>query len=368
MSLSCGIVGLPNVGKSTLFNALLRKQQAFTANFPFATIEPNVGVVPVPDARLPALGAVVRASLGLSSLPQLVPATIEFIDIAGLVVGAYKGEGLGNKFLGHIREVDAVLHVVRGFTDANVLKEGAIDPVVDFKVVETELCMADLETLLKQKEPKGPASKSELVLRSVVEKLKKGVASGLPARDVSLSYEEKKAAGDLFLLTAKPILLALNVDEEKLADSLEVEADFAKKAGVLKSQVIAVNALVEEELASFSSKEAEDYLTELGVSEPGLERIIKKAFLTLDLISFFTTKGGKEVRAWTVKKGATAFNAAEVIHTDFKDKFIKAEVLGCQDFLDCGGFKRAREKGKVRQEGRDYKILDGDVIEFKVGA
>ncbi len=367
MSLSVGIVGLPNVGKSTLFNALLKRQQAYAANFPFATIEPNVGVVPVPDYRLEKLATVVASAHGMASLPPLVFATVEFVDIAGLIAGAHKGEGLGNKFLGHIREVDAILHVVRSFANENIIREGSTSPASDFAVVETELGMADLETLEKQPEPKGVVSKEGALRWSAVLKLRQGIGAGRPAREVELTPEEALASRDLFLLTSKPTLVALNVDEAQLKDSGAAESAFASLVGVLPSQVIAINALVEEELASFSPEEAQGYLASLGVADSGLQRIITKAFATLGLITFLTA-GEKEVRAWTIKQGTSAPLAAGVIHTDFISKFIKADVCTFADFVSLGGWKGVREAGKVRQEGRDYLMREGDVVEFKIGS
>ncbi len=381
--LSVGIVGLPNVGKSTLFNALLAKQQAYAANFPFATIEPNIGVVPVPDERLLQLSEVIASchpELGSGSknldsgsesgmkkqLPPQVPATVEFVDIAGLIAGAHKGEGLGNKFLSHIREVDAICHVVRKFKDTNIVKEGSVDPKADLEVIETELMMADFATLEKQKEPKGAASKEEKHRWEAVKKLREALQSGKVAREVALTDEERKAAKELSLLTSKPILVVLNVDEDDLKNSQEVETEFAANLGLDNGQVIAINAKVEEQLAGFTPAESEVFLDELGVSETGLKRLISKAFSTLGLITFLTA-GVKEVRAWTIHNGFTGPEAAGVIHTDFEKKYIKAEVVSFDDFLECGGWKAAREKGKVRSEGSEYVVKEGDVIEFRVG-
>ena len=323
MSLSVGIVGLPNVGKSTLFNALLKKQQAYVANFPFATIEPNVGVVPVPDERLSKLAEIYNA--------PIVPATVEFVDIAGLIAGAHKGEGLGNKFLSHIREVDAICHVVRVFKNTDIIKEGSVDPKSDFETVKTELDLADLE--MKEK------------------------------------HEGKKNANvdELPLFSKKPILVVLNVDEEDLKNAKELEEKYAGELGVDANQTVAICAKVESELAELSQEEQIEYLKELGVEESGLEKLIKRAFKTLGLMTFLTA-GEKEARAWTITEGMKAPDAAGVIHTDFTKHFIKADVVNYQDFVEVGGWKAARELGKVRSEGREYVMKDGDVVDFKIGS
>lgn len=367
MSLSVAIVGLPNVGKSTLFNALLKKQAAYAANFPFATIEPNVGIVPVPDERLSKLAQVIKESDALSTLPPEVPATTEFFDIAGLIAGAHKGEGLGNKFLSHIRLTDAVLHVVRNFKDANIIREGSSDPKTDLEIIETELMMADFQTLEKQRDP-GRAPDKDLQKRfAVVTKLKKSIEKGIPARMVDLADEEKKYAKELSLLTSKPILVVLNSDEEDLKVSEEIEKEFAEKVGLRIDQVIVVNAKLEEELAGLSDEDAKVYLADVGITKSGLERVIQKAFATLGLITFLTG-GEKEVRAWTIYEGMTAVEASGVIHTDFMNKFIKADVVNFDDFISSAGWKGSRESGKVRSEGRDYVMKDGDVVEFKIGS
>jgi len=330
MSLQIGIVGLPNVGKSTLFNALLKKQQAYVANFPFATIEPNIGVVPVPDPRLVKLAEVVKKSESLDHLPPQVPATVTFVDIAGLIAGASKGEGLGNKFLHHIREVDLICHVVRAFSDENIIKEGSVNPKEDFETIKTELDLADLET----KE--------------------------------SREKKNKKSDEPMHLFADKPFLIVLNIDEKDLKNIDTVENEFSQLTEVAPVNVIGICAKTEEELASLNEPDAKDYLQELGINESGLERLIKKAFFTLGLITFLTA-GEKEVRAWTIKKGMTAQEASGVIHTDFIKHFIKADVVDYNDFIEVGGWKNARELGKVRSEGRDYIMQDGDVVEFKIG-
>jgi len=330
MNLSVGIVGLPNVGKSTLFNALLKKQLAYVANFPFATIEPNVGVIPVPDERLQKLSAIYNA--------PIVPATVEFVDIAGLIAGASKGEGLGNKFLGHIREVDAICHVVRLFKDKDIIRAGPPpspeasegQAKSDFEIIKTELELADLETVEKHKKKKNA--------------------------DV----------GQLSLLSNKPILVVLNVDENDLKNARELEKKYANEFGVPAQQVIAICAKTESELAGLSEEDQVVYLNELGQERSGLERLIQRAFTTLGLMTFLTA-GEKEVRAWTIKNGTRAQDAAGAIHNDFVKNFIKADVVNFNDFIELNGWKVCRELGKVRSEGRDYIVKNGDVIEFKVG-
>jgi len=366
MSLSIGIVGLPNVGKSTLFNALLKRQQAFVASFPFATIEPNIGIVPVPDPRLEELAETTKKSEGMEVLPPIVPATVKFVDIAGLVAGAHKGEGLGNKFLAHIRETTAVCHVLRLFEDQNAVRQGSGSPKDDLEVVETELKLADLATLEKQKEPKGVVDKDERARWAVVVKLRQALGSGTPAREAALDESEKEISQTLSLLTAKPILVALNVGEDDLKRAESIEKEYAKELGVSEDQVVVICAKLETELAQLPAEEQKNYLAEYAIKESGLERLIRKAYATLDLISFLTA-GEKEVRAWTIKKGITAKEASGVIHSDFERLFIKADVVPWKEFVTVGGWKTAREQGKVRSEGKDYLVQDGEVIEFKVG-
>lgn len=366
MSLSVGIVGLPNVGKSTLFNALLEKQQAHIANFPFTTIEPNVGVVPVSDPRLEKLNQVIAVSEGMKTPPPIVPATVKFIDIAGLVAGAHKGEGLGNQFLAHIRETTVICHVLRLFEDPNVSKEGS-DPINDFETVETELKLADLATLEKQAEPKGATNKDEIARWEVVKKLRQAFETGTPARGTELDEEEQKITQTLSLLTAKPILAVINIAEDDLKRVGDIEKEYAQKLNLNQDQVVAVSAKLENELAQLPKEEQESYLVEYAIESPSLERLIKKAYATLDLISFLTTTGGKEIRAWTLQRGETALKAGGTIHTDFEKNFIKADVIPFEEFVACGGWKNAREQGKVRSEGKEYLVQDGDVIEFKIG-
>ena len=353
--LSIGIVGLPNVGKSTLFNALLKKQQAFVANYPFATIEPNIGIVPVPDERLVKLAQITQNEHKMSELPPLVPATVKFVDIAGLVKGAAQGEGLGNKFLSHIREVDAIFQVVRYFKTADVHHvAGAPNPENDLAVINMELIFADLQTLEKQVPPKKNATKEDLVRWGGIIKLKKALDLGKLAKDVDLNEEEKKGVNDLQLLTMKPMVIVANVDEEDL------NKNFGK-------DVVVICAKTESELSQLDEAGQKEYLEALGLSESGLERIIKKGYEILNLISFLTA-GEKEVRAWTIKKSSNAVEASGTIHTDFMKKFIKAEVVAFSDFIENGGWKMSREKGKSRFEGKDYLMKDGDVVEFKIGS
>jgi ribosome-binding ATPase len=355
MNLSIGIVGLPNVGKSTLFNALLKKQQAFVANYPFATVEPNLGVVPVKDSRLDELAAIEKRENKMLQVLPIIPATVSFVDIAGLVKGAATGEGLGNKFLSHVRECNAICQVIRYFTDTEITHvSGLTDPQSDFEVVNTELILADLQTIQNSK---GKTQKAKVQVKGqneALEKLEKGLNEGKLAKDVDLTDEEKIEVQSLQLLTMKPMFIVANVDENQLNQNFP-------------ANTIPVCAKIEEELSLLSEDEQKDYLETLGLKESGLERIIKKGYGILNLISFLTA-GEKEVRAWTIKKGSTALLASGVIHTDFMKKFIKAEVVAFDDFVNCGGRKKARELGKARLEGKEYIVKDGDVVEFKIGA
>lgn len=365
MNLSVGIVGLPNVGKSTLFNALLKKQAALAANYPFATIEPNVGVVPVPDSRLDSLAEITKSEEGMSELPPIKPAMVEFVDIAGLVRGAHEGAGLGNKFLANIREVKVIAHVVRAFEDPDVLREGSVGIKDDYETITTELILSDLETLSNVNEK---TLRTDTVLNSAVTILKKHLDTGLPARTALLSEGEEEAAKTLQLLTSKPEIIVLNVSESDYSE--EMFGNFIKNySGSMQmgeENFVIVSAKIEEELAGLDDTDALDYLKELGVEKSGLERLIQKAYEKLGLISFLTA-GVKEVKAWTIKKGSNAVEASGEIHTDFMDKFIKAEVVGFDDFITCQGWKGSRERGKARLEGRDYIMNDGDVVEFKIG-
>lgn len=356
--LAVGIVGLPNVGKSTLFNALLKMQQAYAANFPFATIEPNIGVVPVPDSRLAVLSSICANA-------PIVPATVEFVDIAGLVEGAHKGEGLGNKFLSHIRDVNAILHVVRDFDDEDIVRSGSINPVDDLWTIRTELILSDLESMKKQEEKLKKSKDSNL--KSAYEKVMVALAAGKSASEVDLNEQEALHFRDFHLLSAKPFLVALNISEERLGKSSQIEDVFSEKTGIAKNSILCVCAKMEEQLIGFSEEDAKELLSGAGVGEGGLSRLVQKAYLTLNLVSFLTA-GEKEVRAWTIKKGTTAQIAAGEIHADFVKKFIKADVIDFDKFVSSGGWKVARESGLVRQEGREYIVKDGDVVEFKIGA
>jgi len=361
MNLSIGIVGLPNVGKSTLFNALLKKQQAFVANYPFATIEPNVGIIPVPNYRLEKLADIEKGENKMENLPPVIPATVKFVDIAGLVKGAAQGEGLGNKFLSHIREVDLICHVVRYFKDLDVAHVSLNpNPDSDETTINTELILADLQTLEKQQEPKKNPSassgqaKEDYLRWEAIKKLKEELDKGVLAKDVSLSEQEKELNLSLNLLTLKPVLIIANVSENDLKNQFP-------------ENTISVCAKIEAELAQLSQEEQKEYLKSLGLRKSGLENIIEKGYEMLGLISFLTA-GEKEVRAWTIRLGSTSLMASGTIHTDFIKKFIKAEVVSFDDFVSAGGWKKSRELGKTRFEGKEYTVKDGDVIEFKIGS
>lgn len=365
MNLSIGIVGLPNIGKSTLFNALLKKTVADAANYPFCTIEPNVGIVEVPDERLPQIAQIVKTE-------KIVPAVVEFYDIAGLVAGASQGEGLGNKFLSHIREVAAIAHVVRLFEDDNVLHvSNSVDPQRDISIIETELILADLATLEKQKElsvaAKAKATKEDLHRWDAVVKLKEHLNAGNPARTLMLSEDESEASKALQLLTMKPVIYVFNVSEEQLMDKKQLEEKIRVILGEMKTPAIYLNAKLENEVLALDESDQQAYLAEYGLSETGLNRLIKKAYETLGLISFLT--GGElEARAWTIPTGTLAPQAAGTIHTDFEKKFIKADIVPYPTFVDVGGWTKARELGKVQIVGKDHVMQDGDVVEFKIGA
>ncbi|MDP2671210.1 MAG: redox-regulated ATPase YchF [bacterium] len=371
--LKVGIVGLPNVGKSTLFNALLKKQVAASANYPFTTIEPNVGVVEVPDGRLEKLAQVVKTE-------KIIPAAVEFVDIAGLVKGAAEGEGLGNKFLSHIREVDAIAHVVRAFEDPNVLRsDSSTDPKNDVETINTELILADLETVTKlidgaERELKGMQN-AELRAGNeklkTLKKIKSGLDQGVLAKGAELTKEELEAVGPLPLITIKPTIYVYNVSEADLNEELNP----SRAQGLLSSKVrienlkkftpsVVICAKVEAELAELSAAEQKDYLQELGVDQSGLERLIRESYELLGLITYFTA-GEKEARAWTIKKGTKAPTAAGVIHTDFERGFIKAEVINWEKLVEAPGWNPAREKGWVALVGKDYLFQDGDTAIFK---
>jgi GTP-binding protein YchF len=368
MSLSCGLVGLPNSGKSTLFNALLQKQQALVAAYPFTTIEPNMGIVPVPDPNLKILAKAIQKAYNLPSPPPQIPATIKFIDIAGLVKDAHQGEGLGNQFLSHIRETDLVCHILRSFSDDNVAREGAVDPVSDLKLIRTELLMADLATLEKQKSPRLKVNPDQQVRWLAIKKLTSAVRKGQLASQVSLSPEEKELTHDLFLLTAKPELFVINVDEADLRHPQQIISDFISQTGVGESQVIVISAQLESELSALNQQEKEEYLKDINIKQSGLQQLIKSAYSTLNLISFYTTTGNKEVRAWPLRRDSTAYDAAGIIHTDFQTNFIKAAVCPLPDFINSRAWPGCKSSGKLRHEGKDYQIQDQEVVEFITGS
>ncbi len=364
MNISCGIIGLPNVGKSTLFNALLKKQQALAANYPFATIEPNVGVVAVPDNRLNQLAEITKMEEKMSGLPPVKPATVEFVDIAGLVKGASEGAGLGNKFLSHIREVSVIAHVVRAFIDDNIIREGSSDPESDYAVIQTELILADLQTATSH-EAKTKSIGEKALFRRIADDLN----AGIPVRLMNFSDEEVGLVRQVFFLTDKPELIVLNVSEDdySLINIPTLISKYASLLQIPESRFVVICAKIESELAALSEIEQKIYLEDLGLTTSGLERLIQKAYAELGLISFLTA-GEKEVRAWTTPKGSTAVQASGEIHTDFMKKFIKAEVVSFGDFVENNGWKGSREKGKARLEGKEYVMNDGDVVEFKIGA
>lgn len=360
MSLSIGIVGFPNVGKSTLFNALLKKQIALVANYPFATIEPNVGIAEVPDERLPILAKIVKTSV-------IKPATVTFTDIAGLVKGASKGEGLGNKFLAHIRETQAICHVLRAFSDDNVIREGTTTPREDLENIRLELRLADMETLEKQHPPKASKDKEELKKWTIIEKFKKRIEQNevlIQKTDVDEEFYEK-VAKELSLLSTKPEIFVINVNEEELKNYQELKQKFAKELQVDQEKIVVISAQIESELASLSLEDQQAYLQELGIEKSGLERLATVAYHTLKLQSFLTA-GEIEVRAWTIPKNCLAPVAAGVIHTDFAKNFIKAKVVNYADFVKFAGWQKAKEAGKVRLEGKDYQMQEGDLVEFLI--
>jgi ribosome-binding ATPase len=365
MGLAIGIVGLPNVGKSTLFNAL-SGASVLAANYPFATKDPNVGVVPVPDDRLEKLAVLYQPK-------KTTHAALEFLDIAGLVKGASKGEGLGNQFLANIREVDAIAHVLRCFSDPDVVHvDGTVDPLRDKEVVDTELQLKDLESLEKKKErrlkdakaPGKPGEEAKADL-AVYEKLKIALEAGRPARSVPLGDEEKPRARELFLLTAKPVLYVANVDESQLAtlDSDPLVARVRRMAEAEGARTVAICSKVEAEIQQLPESERSEFLAHVGLVEPGLHRLVREGFALLDLQSYFTG-GDDECRAWVIRKGTRAPQAAGAIHTDFERGFIKAEVIRWDDLLRYGSEAAAKAKGAMRVEGRDYVVQDGDVMQF----
>ncbi len=362
MGFNCGIVGLPNVGKSTLFNALTNTAAAAAANYPFCTIEPNLGRVPVPDDRLWAVAEIAKS-------PRVVPAQLEVVDIAGLVRGASRGEGLGNRFLGAIREVDAVLHVLRCFESAEVAHvEGSVDPVRDAELVETELLLADIASLERRQEGlikrvRGGDAEARAQL-AVIERILPEMEAGRPARRLLLAPEQEPAFRSLQLLSAKPLLYICNVDEGAAAHGNAYSAAVAERAAAEGAETVVISAGIEAEIALLAPGERADYLASLDLERPGLERVIQTGYRLLGLITFLTG-GPKEARAWTIPRGTTAVEAAGTIHSDFQRGFICAEVVGFEDYVRCGGEAGARDAGKLRLEGRDYVVQDGDVIHFR---
>ena len=365
MGFKCGIVGLPNVGKSTLFNALTQTAAAQAANYPFCTIEPNVGEIAVPDPRMEKLASIAKSE-------QIIPTRITFVDIAGLVRGASKGEGLGNKFLANIREVDAIVHVVRCFEDSDVTHvEGKVDPIADIETIETELMLADLESLEKrvdtlEKKAKGSGEEAK-VAKETLDLVKRSLVllrDGKPARLVDRKPEEDKIFHSLGLLTSAPVLYACNVDEGAAATGNEFSKRVEARAKEEGAVSVVISAKIESEIATLPPEERAEYLEAVGLKETGLDRLIRAGYALLHLVTYFTV-GPKETRAWTITKGTKAPQAAGVIHTDFEKGFIRAETISCDDYIALNGEAGAREAGKMRLEGKDYVVADGDVMHFR---
>lgn len=362
MGFKCGIVGLPNVGKSTLFNALTSAEQAEAANYPFCTIEPNVGVVPVPDVRLQALAQIANPE-------KVLPTYIEFVDIAGLVAGASEGEGLGNKFLSHVREVDAIAHVVRCFEDGDITHvAGKVNPLDDIATIDTELLLSDLqqiENMLQNLEKKVKSGDKDAKARhELYTRLQQTLEEGTPIRALTFSDEELQLMKQVTLITHKPVLYVCNVDEGSAVDGNALSAQVAKYAAEQEAQHVIISAAIEAEVSALDSpEEKQEFLADMGLEEAGLNKVIQAGYALLGLMTFFTV-GPKEVRAWTVEHEATAPQAAGVIHTDFEKGFIKAETISYADYVACKGEKAAKEAGKMRQEGKEYQVNDGDVLHF----
>jgi GTP-binding protein YchF len=361
MGFKCGIVGLPNVGKSTLFNALTRTAAAQAANFPFCTIEPNVGEVAVPDPRLERISAIAKSK-------QTIPTRLTFVDIAGLVKGASKGEGLGNQFLHNIRETDAIAHVLRCFADDDVTHvEGRVDPVEDAEVIETELMIADMESVEKRlqglsRKVRG-GDKEAVQQERLLKAAQAALDEGRPARSVEVAEDDARAWAGLQLLTTKPILYVCNVDEGSAAEGNAHSARVAEMAAAQGAAHVVISAQIEEEIAQLPPEEAAEFLTEMGLEEPGLDRLIRAGYALLSLETYFTV-GPKEARAWTIRQGTTAPRAAGVIHGDFEKGFIRAETIAYDDYVGLGGEGPAKEAGKMRAEGKAYVVRDGDVLHF----
>ena len=362
MGFKCGIVGLPNVGKSTLFNALTQSAAAQAANYPFCTIEPNVGDVPVPDPRLDALAGIAKSA-------QTIPTRLTFVDIAGLVRGASKGEGLGNQFLAHIREVDAIAYVLRCFEDPDVVHvEGKVDPLADAEIIETELMLADLDSLERrvpvlEKKIRGQDKEAKQTL-ALLERALPLLRDGKPARLIEISDEERPLFRTLGLLTAKPVLYVCNVDEAAAATGNAHARAVESRAAAEGAGCVTISAKIESELSELAAEERKAYLADLGLPEPGLNRLIYEGYKLLELITYFTA-GPKEARAWTIPQGTRAPQAAGVIHTDFEKGFIRAETIAFGDYVGLGGEAGARDAGKLRLEGKDYVVKDGDVLHFR---